>query len=281
MQTFEQLLESDNASWSIVGGIDELVPMGEFYLRDFSIDTVGEYRQFRLSLQDESALIAERKSTMPRIYTGEVSIVCQQILRATGRTLAFDAETVGPIITYALEHNRDPWATVESILTGYGYECLMSRTGEVLIRRIQEHPDMTAEDMSLLVLSKQETHSRRTCNHVVVTSTSDSGSTFRGDFYDNDPTSKGFWARYGDVPQFFEVQGLNSAQECYEAARRLAPKLFQRARSDTFAMLQNVKMDLGWTALVGDYIYTADQLSFNFSADSPMYVTGRGFSYAR
>jgi hypothetical protein len=78
--SFLDVLDQDQARWVIEAGLDRLWPLGTYYIRDYSIDHVGEYSQYRLYLHDQSALISSRKTLTMKKYSGDVLAVCRSCI---------------------------------------------------------------------------------------------------------------------------------------------------------------------------------------------------------
>lgn len=270
-------LDSDNAMWKI--RLDGQ-PQGEFFLRDFSVDDPGQNQNFRVYLQDESALIAERKTNSIEMLSGDVISVCEQILEGSGRGLFFTGtRTLGIHVEVMIDVDRDRWAFASELLAGYGMELLMAYDGSVLIRPFPVQLHVFAVDLSPLVLSVQSTFARRATNHLILLSKIDNRNV-RFDLRDTDPSSSTWiWGPYGDVPKRFSFQGVPEAG-LPAIADRLAQDHFGRRVSRTHSMIQIPRLDLGDSYKVGDIIYKVDQVSYSLHPTRPMYLTGRGDDFA-
>jgi hypothetical protein len=277
---FLRMLDDDETKYSVYLGIDTLQPMGVYYLRDLAIDDTGESRNYRLSLQDESAVMAERKTARARVYNGDVVSVVESILRDTGRSLTFTGETSLGITlqNYLVDFGKDPVATCEQLLESYGYEVLMDLVGNCVIRQIPGEPsNAMTTSIDPIILHQQIVQARRRTNHIIVTSTPLDGGQVRGEIFDMNPDSPTFaFGRYGDVPETFTVNGLRSDAECERVAERISYRLFQREATHTYSIIQIPKLDLGDGYTARGMRYTADRLAFSVVAARPMYVTGRG-----
>jgi len=275
---FLKLLEDDNARWQVYLGIDTLEPMGLYFLRDLAIDETGQNTGYRVSLQDESALVAERKTTQAYTFSNDLIDVCKTLLSLSGRALNFTGlnSIDVQLSNYFVDFDKDPVAAVQQLLEGYGYEMLMDLTGNCMFRAIPGEPSNTkSPDISDITLLKQINKQRRSANHIIVTSDGIS----RGDWYDLNPASPTYvYGPYGDVPETFSVSDLLSNEACLKAAERISYKKFARQATHTFAAIQIPKVELGdgWT--YDGMRYTADQLAFSLIHSRPMYLTGRGVS---
>lgn len=277
-ESFEELLDEDNARWLVWLGNDEPIQQGVFYLNDVSIDDTGVNRNYRLSFVDESRLIGERRSTVPVTYEGDVITVCEQILAASGRTIIFTGtRSMDVDIMAFIDEDKDPWAMVVSILAGYGYEIYMNHLGECVIEALPIGLARTgAQDLTTLKLSQQRVYSRRGVNHIIVVSTGEDNKLYRADVYDDNPRSRTYYkGPYGDVPLKETIQGLNSQEACFEAAQRIAVQEFGRKQSNTFACLQIPRFEIHDTFIMNGFLYSADQISYSLITARPMYLTGR------
>jgi hypothetical protein len=234
-----------------------------------------------MSLQDESALIAERKTNKAFTMSGDVINIAETILLTAGRSLNFAGiRFLGVTLTnYFVDIDKDPVAIVGQLLEGYGYEMIMSLVGDCIIRKIPGEPSNSlSTNIDNIVLGQQVVTARRGANHIIVlSSVGGSSGQARGDAYDLDPKSPTYFnSSYGDVPETYTVNGLTSSAACEAAARAIAAKKFKRQATHAYPCIQIPKMDLGDGFTAHSYRYTADQISYSLVANRPMYLTGRG-----
>lgn len=278
-ETFLSMLDDDQTRYQVRLGAPDLQPMGVYYLRDLSIDDTGQNRNYRLSLQDETALIAERKTPTAATYSGDIIEVAEAILLSSKRSLTFSGvRNLGVTLdNYFVDYGKDPVAVVQQLLIGHGYEMLMGLTGDCIIRQMPGEPsNVRTTDIEPLVLFQQVVQRRRSTNHIIVVSSTPTGQV-RGDAYDLDVQSPTYYfGSYGDVPETFSVQGLLSNDECEKAAERIAAGYFHRQATHVYACIQLPNIDLGDGYTAYGMRYTADQLAFSIVAERSMYLTGRG-----
>jgi hypothetical protein len=275
------LLQDDSARYVISLGINgRLRQQGVFFLRDYSIDAPGPNQNFRLYLQDESAIIAERVLTSTyNVQNASLDNIIPAVLDTTGRTLIYELPTFRPNIVldqFFLNIGTDPWSALTLLLEQYGYEMLMKRTGEVQVRLLPSG-SRVCSNIDQLILSEQSTHSRRKTNKIVVLSSQSGGDTiYRGEYRDEDPFSRTYAeGSYGEVTETIEVDGLTSDTDCAEKAAELAATIFGRKISRTWSALQVPNWDLQDPFAVDGEFYVADQISYSMVPFRPMYLTGR------
>jgi hypothetical protein len=258
--------------------IEELVPQGKFYVKDTPIDEPGSYITYRLSLQDASLPVGERRTTVARTYSGDITDVVISIIDNTGFETIFRHVSTGIIVTnYLVDIDQDPWDVCYKLLENVGFEFFFDVAGQCVIRPVTDIGTNTLNslDLSTCVLSKQSTLSRRAVNHIIVLSTDNRPDSIpvRGEAFDNDPSSPAYYAIHTDVPKIFRLSGITSQEQATLMAEKLGIYHFRRSESIMFATLSYPVLEVNDPFMVKGETYLADQISVPLAVARPMYVT--------
>lgn len=256
------------------------IPLGHFYIKDTFIDEPGDHANLRVSLDDRSMLIAERRTITPMSFFGRPFEVVVAMMDYVGVPvkLRMDVGLAGsgwvPSL-YTYDVDTDLWGAAQEVLKPVGLQLYFDIYGNLILEPIPKYATISAVDITDYVLGKQTTLGKQMTNHLVMMVENDNQIPFRVDVYDTNPSASSAVGPRGDLPMLVRARGLPDKIAAYDAAYRIFGTMKGRQQTDVFSIFQLPIWELHDVFEVSERLYVVKQISYSLVYSRPTYVTSR------
>lgn len=247
-------LHTEIQVWSGVEYVDasqELVPVALLKVTDYEMVPESGGRLHRLTCMDRSVRFRQDFGSVFVVPAGTpVERAIEAMAQHAVATIPVHLPRMGfvtPSLTYA--ENDDVWASMVKLARSAGYELTMSRLGVLIANPIvlqpKQQPDWTIPEGSRDIARDfgRSLASEDMPNHIIVES-SRTGSTVRGEAFDNDPTSP-TWVNgpHGHVRRTIPDPHVTSTAMANIAAAAYLVRILAKAELNTADLVPNPAMD--------------------------------------
>jgi hypothetical protein len=247
--------------------VDEWVPQGVFLITEVDVDS-GSGATLRVRGVDRSLRISRNRWVARYVTEPDDTLdsVLEDLLRSRWPQVEtdFDESVITvPRRVLGLDTANDPWKDAQDIALASGFDLFFDQSGVAVLQPAIAYTEMEPqetylEDSEAMVLSvARGLTSERSYNGAVVTGESSNGrNVYRGEAWDNNPSSPTFrFSAYGQYPQFYSSSAIKSNDQAQAAAAKLVS--LSKGLVESFEWVQIVDPSLD----AGDYVRVRNTLA--------------------
>lgn len=272
---------------------DELVPLGVFVITKAAVKSGPGGVRVTVNGSDRSLRISRNRWTAPyTVPAGSVADGLRGLLEDRWAPIRCVFVETGATMSQAvlgLEAGNDPWADAVKIAAAAGLELYFDQTG---VCRLDPVPDYAAtaavevylqNDEAMILDLDRSLTAERTYNGAIVTGEgSDAAAVYRGEAWDDDPSSPTYrYGPFGPAPQFFASPLITSDEMAQATAVSILAKKLGLVEAVQWTQIVDPSLDSGDVVGVHDRAAKVDRLLVLDRLEVPLLVTDAMSAVAR